>query len=141
MIENTIAWLIENDPAELHRQQLAASRICKICSRLHLPFEGQVHAWCENLIHRGVVNGFDVFGRDDYKCKNCGAGSYSDLTVDHIYPRSRGGSNDPSNLQTLCRGCNSDKGNGVLNERGSDGAGLEEVGVSGDKIIGIDRSR
>ena len=49
-----------------------------------------------------------VFARDGYRCLECG--SPVDLTIDHIQPVSWGGSNDPSNLQTLCRGCNSVKG-------------------------------
>ncbi len=43
------------------------------------------------------------------RCAKCGAGH--DLTVDHIVPRSKGGKNDASNLQWLCRTCNSAKGN------------------------------
>ena len=49
-----------------------------------------------------------VFRRDDYACVWCG--SESDLTVDHIHPVALGGTNDISNLQTLCRTCNSRKG-------------------------------
>jgi HNH endonuclease len=49
-----------------------------------------------------------VFQRDGYACVHCG--STSDLTVDHIHPVSLGGIDDPSNLQTLCRSCNSTKG-------------------------------
>jgi 5-methylcytosine-specific restriction protein A len=33
----------------------------------------------------------------------------SDLTADHILPKARGGSDDPSNVQVLCRGCNARK--------------------------------
>lgn len=33
------------------------------------------------------------------------------LTIDHILPRSRGGGNEPSNLQAMCFICNHEKGN------------------------------
>jgi hypothetical protein len=49
-----------------------------------------------------------VFRRDGYACVWCG--SDSDLTIDHIHPVALGGTNDVSNLQTLCRTCNSRKG-------------------------------
>jgi hypothetical protein len=49
-----------------------------------------------------------VFSRDGYKCKQCGYGR--DLTLDHVTPVLLGGSNEPDNLQTLCRRCNSRKG-------------------------------
>lgn len=53
-----------------------------------------------------------VFDRDGYRCQRCGASGANgaELTVDHIVPVSRGGTNDPSNLRTLCRSCNSRKG-------------------------------
>lgn len=43
-----------------------------------------------------------------YKCAECGA--TEDLTIDHKVPRVKGGSNEPDNLQVLCRSCNSKKG-------------------------------
>ncbi len=33
------------------------------------------------------------------------------ITIDHILPRSRGGGNEPSNLQAMCIECNHEKGN------------------------------
>lgn len=33
----------------------------------------------------------------------------ADLTADHVVPKARGGTDHPSNLQVLCRGCNSRK--------------------------------
>ena len=50
-----------------------------------------------------------VFKRDGFKCVFCGA--TDDLTLDHVIPRSKGGSSNPDNLQTLCRSCNTSKGN------------------------------
>lgn len=41
-------------------------------------------------------------------CSTCGA--TTDLTGDHITPKSRGGGIDPVNIQVLCRSCNSRKG-------------------------------
>ena len=52
-----------------------------------------------------------VFKRDGYQCVKCR--SSADLTVDHIVPWSKGGLSGMGNLQTLCRQCNADKGNGL----------------------------
>lgn len=50
-----------------------------------------------------------IIERDGNKCRKCGTSQY--LTVDHILPRSEGGTNDFSNLETLCRVCHSRKDN------------------------------
>lgn len=48
-----------------------------------------------------------IFKRDGNKCLCCE--SIKNLTLDHINPISKGGENKISNLQTLCRSCNSIK--------------------------------
>lgn len=50
----------------------------------------------------------EVYKRDHYACRKCGA--TTNLTLDHIVPMSRGGANRKSNLQTLCETCNTVKG-------------------------------
>ncbi len=45
-----------------------------------------------------------VFERDGGRCSHCGSGS--NLEYDHIVPFSRGGSNEPENIQLLCLSCN-----------------------------------
>lgn len=49
-----------------------------------------------------------VYERDGHACLRCGR--TDDLTLDHIYPWSKGGLDSYENLQTLCRPCNSSKG-------------------------------
>jgi ATP adenylyltransferase len=46
------------------------------------------------------------------RCALCGATSAEGrIEVDHIIPRSKGGTNDISNLQALCDECNRGKSN------------------------------
>lgn len=64
----------------------------------------------------------DIFRRDGGTCGDCGAkltrfraharwltGPYL-AAVDHIFPRARGGQNNPANLRLLCESCNASKG-------------------------------
>jgi 5-methylcytosine-specific restriction endonuclease McrA len=44
----------------------------------------------------------------NHQCVYCG--SNSNLTLDHVRPRCRGGRNDASNLVAACRECNRSKG-------------------------------
>ena len=49
----------------------------------------------------------EVFRRDGYRCRECGAtNKETTLEIDHIVPVSKGGGNNLSNLQTLCKACN-----------------------------------
>jgi 5-methylcytosine-specific restriction endonuclease McrA len=52
-------------------------------------------------------------------CSLCG--STRDLTSDHLVPLHAGGSNDPTNQRTLCRSCNSARGNRTRGRRGHGG--------------------
>jgi hypothetical protein len=52
-----------------------------------------------------------AYRRCKFRCVSCG--STDDLTIDHIVPLTRGGTNDLINLQVLCRPCNSRKSNKV----------------------------
>ncbi len=53
-----------------------------------------------------------LFGLQEGICNGCRiAFPFRNFTVDHIIPRSRGGTDHPENLQLLCAACNSLKGN------------------------------
>jgi len=64
---------------------------------------------------------FRVLQRDNFACQYCGRNpidNHVKLHVDHIYPHSRGGTDDMDNLITACEDCNEGKNTTVLmNER------------------------
>jgi len=83
---------------------------CRVCKTL-IPL-GKSYCPVHNRAFRGLGADWDLISRAVIAaapwCVECGA--ESDLTTDHIVPRSKGGTNDPSNLRVLCRPCNSSKG-------------------------------
>lgn len=52
-----------------------------------------------------------VFDRNSYQCQSCHTIDLTakTLQVDHIIPLAQGGTNDLSNLPTLCAKCNREK--------------------------------
>jgi 5-methylcytosine-specific restriction endonuclease McrA len=61
----------------------------------------------------------NILMRDRYTCQYCGAsGSATNLTLDHVIPRSRGGGSSWENLATCCHPCNNRKGNRTPDEAG-----------------------
>jgi 5-methylcytosine-specific restriction endonuclease McrA len=66
----------------------------------------------------------NVYARDNYQCQYCrrkaGEGiKVSELTFDHVVPRSAGGETTWENIVTSCRPCNSRKGSTPLLEFGT----------------------
>ena len=60
---------------------------------------------------------FEVLKRDDHTCQYCGASAPdATLHVDHVMPKSLGGSNKPDNLLTACKDCNTGKGSSNLDD-------------------------
>ena len=58
-----------------------------------------------------------LFERDNWTCAYCGKSlNIKNVTVDHILPKSRGGSNSWHNCVTSCVTCNYEKGDKTLGE-------------------------
>ena len=54
--------------------------------------------------HRRKITRRAVFARDNWTCQYCG--SRSNLTVDHVIPRSKGGGSGWDNIVAACAPCN-----------------------------------
>ena len=66
-----------------------------------------------NRKHRRTIRDYKktfnlLLHKYNFQCTNCG--SVENLTIDHIKPVKLGGTDDYSNLQILCKSCNSKKG-------------------------------
>ena len=84
------------------RSEFITSSIVMIRGRHRIPY-GHAHVGLTK--HR-------LFVRDRHVCAYCGGlFAESELTVEHINPVSRGGSQSWTNVVTACRSCNTRKGN------------------------------
>ena len=67
-----------------------------------------------------------IYLRDSFMCQYCGRDLHMaapfDVTLDHLVPRSEGGSNKNENLITACRRCNSQRGSKPWTEYATGGA-------------------
>jgi 5-methylcytosine-specific restriction endonuclease McrA len=66
--------------------------------------------------HRRKITRRAVFARDGWTCQYCGA--RSNLTVDHVIPKSKGGSSNWENIVASCAPCNRRKGNALPRQVG-----------------------
>lgn len=75
-----------------------------------------------------------ILQRDKYLCQAClrkGRLTATNLQVDHIKPKAKGGTDDPANLEVLCRPCHEqksrrDRGHKIKRAFGADGWPIED---------------
>jgi len=86
---------------------------CKYCGEAFIgtPASKYCSEKCRSLDHVNPKY-YSVFYRDHFRCRYCGRTPADNvtLTIDHVYPKSKGGQEDKFNLVTACRECNSHKG-------------------------------
>jgi hypothetical protein len=66
-----------------------------------------------------ALNSARVFFRDNYTCQYCSTRKpHRELTLDHVFPKSRGGKDTWENLTTACKKCNNKKADRTPEEAG-----------------------
>jgi 5-methylcytosine-specific restriction endonuclease McrA len=102
------AEILEHAEWELHSATATLARpvVIRLVSYVRIPRD----------THRRKITRRAVFARDDWTCQYCGA--RSNLTVDHVVPRSKGGASTWENIVASCAPCNRRKGNGSPRQAG-----------------------
>jgi len=95
------AELLERSERELHAENLTMSSpaVIRLITYVRIPRDA----------HSRKITRRAIFARDDWTCQYCGSGHRS-LTVDHVIPRSKGGTSGWENIVTSCAPCNRRKG-------------------------------
>ena len=106
------AELIERASRELHAEPTTMARpvVIRLVSYVRVPRD----------THKRKITRRAVFARDGWTCQYCG--SRSNLTVDHVIPRSKGGLSSWENIVASCAPCNRRKGDRLPNQIGHDPA-------------------
>src|SRR6266566_4893723 len=102
------AELIERGRHELHSESSTLARpvVIRLVTYVNVPRDA----------HRRKITRRAVFARDSWTCQYCG--SRSNLTVDHVIPRSKGGASSWENIVASCAPCNRRKGNSLPRQVG-----------------------
>ena len=95
------AEVLEHGEWALHAESLSLPRpvVIRLLAYVRIPRDA----------HRRKITRRAVFARDRWTCQYCGH-ERGNLTVDHVIPRSKGGSSSWDNIVTCCAPCNRRKG-------------------------------
>ena len=83
-------------------QTFSFPSVIRLHRYVYLPYKGM------------MLSRQNIFKRDGNHCQYCGSGNH--LTLDHVYPKSRGGKTTWDNLVTACKSCNAKKGDSTPEE-------------------------
>jgi 5-methylcytosine-specific restriction endonuclease McrA len=109
MIFKGVARVEEHNGHLLRSSRLSihAPSVIRLTEYVHVPFE------------RRSLSRKSILLRDHNTCQYCGAQlPPSELTLDHVHPRAKGGESTWDNLVACCKRCNQTKGSKTPEEAG-----------------------
>ena len=104
LVLSTKAELVHPTEQVFHSERTAFPEpsVVRLSHYVRVPFQTRV-----------ALNRRAVFARDGHRCQYCGATAEN---IDHVVPRSRGGTHTWDNVVAACRRCNSRKEDHLLHE-------------------------
>lgn len=115
ILSNNKKWKLNNDDykeyCKNYTKKYNASDDGKIKNRMRVHKRRTILETLEEIDYKALKDKFDKLGN---KCVMCG--SEENITIDHIIPITKGGTNDIDNLQPLCKSCNSSKRDKTMEE-------------------------
>jgi 5-methylcytosine-specific restriction endonuclease McrA len=101
------AEVLENGRGHLHSIQ----------GSYEIPSVIKLHYYIKRPNRHRKMTKLEVFNRDKFTCQYCGE-QISDLTIDHVVPRKRGGRHEWTNVVAACVKCNRKKAGRTPKEAG-----------------------
>ncbi|MBX7223721.1 MAG: HNH endonuclease [Blastocatellia bacterium] len=104
-----VARLEERSGGQVHAATFAmpVPSVIRLMEYIHIPFE------------RKSLSRKNILLRDQFRCQYCThVFPPGELTLDHVFPRARGGESTWDNLVASCKRCNNRKGNRTPDEAG-----------------------
>jgi len=95
------AEVLEQSEWALHAENLTIPRpmVIRLVTYVRIPRDA----------HSRKITRRAIFARDGWACQYCGS-ERGNLTIDHVIPRSKGGTSSWDNIVTCCAPCNRRKG-------------------------------
>jgi 5-methylcytosine-specific restriction endonuclease McrA len=95
------AEIVERSERELHAESVTfpVPVVIRLTTYVRIPRDA----------HSRKITRRAIFARDQWTCQYCGS-ERSNLTIDHVVPRSKGGNSSWDNIVTCCAPCNRRKG-------------------------------
>jgi 5-methylcytosine-specific restriction endonuclease McrA len=119
---NVIGWRRAIKLVVLHKAEIVEAserEIHTVTRTVAVPSVVRLTTFVRFQKRQAKISRRNIYTRDQYRCQYCGKEPpVSELTCDHVMPRSRGGRTEWSNIVTCCIPCNRRKGGRTPAEAG-----------------------